>query len=83
MTARFYVPPTGAIALLAAWPVVRVGRRWSAAGPAVVPAAVIAALLGLGLWSYHGMLAATPGTSPPAPGHCNIGQPHCSVTPDR
>ncbi len=81
-TVRFYTPALGPIALLGAWLLVRAGRRWSTAGPVVVPVAVIAVLLGLGLWSYDAMLGAPPPGSPPsAPGHCNIGQPRCPVAP--
>jgi hypothetical protein len=84
-TVRFYTPALGPIALLGAWLLVRAGRRWPRpAARAVVPAAVIVVLLGLGLWSYHGMLGpSAPRTPPPAPGHCNIGQPHCPVSPGR
>ncbi len=82
-TVRFYAPAIGAVALLGAWLLVRAGRRWSAAGPAVIPAAAIAVLLVLGLWSYHGMLGSSPSHRPPAPGHCNIGQPHCPVATGR
>ena len=51
--ARFYVPATGAIALLGAWLLVRVPRRASLA--AVTSAAVVAAMFGLGVWSYNDM----------------------------
>jgi hypothetical protein len=76
-TARFYVPATGSIALLGAWPAVRLPRRESLA--AWASAAVAVAMFGLGAWFFNSMLnPQNPG--PPAP-HCNIGQPHCPVTP--
>jgi hypothetical protein len=49
---RFYVPATGAISLLGAWLVVNLPRRASPAS--VTSAAVIAALFGLGVWSFDG-----------------------------
>jgi hypothetical protein len=53
---RFYLPATGAISLLGAWLVTRIpGRVWPAA---VTSIAVIAALLGLGVWAFHAMYAA-------------------------
>jgi hypothetical protein len=53
--ARFYVPAIGAIALLGAWLVTRIpGRSWLAG---VTSAAVVAALFGLGAWSFHAMVA--------------------------
>jgi hypothetical protein len=71
---RFYVPALGAISLLGAWLVVRLARRAPLA--AVVSAAVVVAMFGLGLWSFHTMLNPQhPGPAPPP--HCNIGQPHC------
>ena len=53
---RFYVPALGAIALLGAWLVTRVlGRaRWAG----LISAAVIAAIFGLGVWSFYTMYAA-------------------------
>ena len=52
---RFYLPALGAIALLAAWPVVH-GARWLAGrvrwAGAAVPALLLAALFGLGIWSF-------------------------------
>jgi hypothetical protein len=53
---RFYVPALGAIALLGAWLVTRIpGRaRWAA----LSSVAVIAALFGLGIWSFYAMYAA-------------------------
>jgi hypothetical protein len=71
---RFYVPALGAISLLAAWPVARVARR--APLGALASAAVVVAMFGLGIWSFHIMLSPqNPGPAPPP--HCNIGQPHC------
>ncbi len=53
---RFYVPATGAIALLGAWLVTRIpGRAWR---PGLTSAAVITALFGLGVWSFYAMYAA-------------------------
>jgi hypothetical protein len=52
-SARFYVPAIGAIALLGAWLLVRIPRRSSLA--AVTSVAVVAALFGLGVWSYGDM----------------------------
>jgi hypothetical protein len=55
---RFYLPAAGAIALLAAWPVVRGGhwlaarRRWTGLA---VPALALAVLFGLGIWSFTSM----------------------------
>jgi hypothetical protein len=81
-TARFYVPATGDIALLGAWLLVRARQAGRAAGrlplTATASAAVTVALAGLGLWSFHGMLAAGHPGSPPPP-TCNIGQPHCNA----
>jgi hypothetical protein len=52
---RFYVPALGAIALLGAWLVTRLpGRAWVAG----LTSAVITALFGLGVWSFHAMYAA-------------------------
>jgi len=53
---RFYVPAIGPIALLAAWLVTRIPGRASSA--ALTSAAVIAALFGVGVWSFHAMCAA-------------------------
>lgn len=50
---RFYVPTLGAISLLGAWLVTRIpGRAWWAG---LTSTAVIAALFGLGVWSFHAM----------------------------
>ncbi len=76
-TTRFYVPAMGAIALLGAWAVARLPLRASLA--AAAPAAVAVALFGLGIWSYADMVH-PPDRGLPAP-HCNIGEPHCPVTP--
>jgi hypothetical protein len=52
---RFYVPALGAISLLGAWLVTRIpGRAWLAGLTTTV---VIAAMFGLGTWSYHDMAA--------------------------
>jgi hypothetical protein len=52
-SARFYVPAIGAIALLGAWLLVRVPRRASLA--AATSVAVVAAMFGLGVWSFGDM----------------------------
>jgi hypothetical protein len=53
---RFYVPATGAIALLGAWLVTRIpGRPWRAG---LISATVITAMFGLGVWSFYAMYAA-------------------------
>jgi hypothetical protein len=53
--ARFYVPAIGAISLLGAWLVTRIpGRPWLVG---VTSAAVVAAMFGLGAWSFHAMVA--------------------------
>jgi hypothetical protein len=53
--ARFYVPALGAISLLGAWLVTRIpGRAWLAG---LTTTAVVAAMFGLGAWSYHDMAA--------------------------
>lgn len=50
---RFYVPTIGAISLLGAWLVTRIpGRSWVAGLTSI---AVITALFGLGVWSFHAM----------------------------
>ena len=54
--ARFYVPATGAIALLGAWLLVCVPPRASLA--ALTSAAVVLAMAGLGLWAFSAMRAA-------------------------
>ena len=60
---RFYLPALGAMALLAAWPVVRgshwlAGRvRWTAIA---VPGLVLVALFGLGVWSFTSMTGSGP-----------------------
>jgi hypothetical protein len=53
---RFYVPALGSIALLGAWLVTRVPGRARWAG--LTSAAVIAAMFGLGVWSFYAMYAA-------------------------
>ena len=53
---RFYIPAIGAISLLGAWLVTRVpGRAWR---PGLTSVAVITAMFGLGVWSFHAMYAA-------------------------
>jgi hypothetical protein len=53
---RFYLPAIGAIALLGAWLITRTpGRGWI---PGLTSAAAIAALFGVGIWSFHAMYAA-------------------------
>jgi hypothetical protein len=53
---RFYVPALGAIALLGAWLVTRIPGRTRRAG--LISAAAIAAMFGLGVWSFFAMYAA-------------------------
>jgi hypothetical protein len=53
---RFYVPALGPIALLGAWLVTRAPGRARWAG--LTSAAVIAAMFGLGVWSFYAMYAA-------------------------
>jgi hypothetical protein len=77
-TARFYAPAMGAIALLGAWALARLPLRvWLAAA---APAAAVAALFGLGIWSYADMVH-PPDRGVPAPPGCTIGEPHCPVNP--
>jgi hypothetical protein len=53
---RFYVPAIGAIALLGAWLVTRIpSRDWRAGLTSTI---VIAAMFGLGVWSFYAMYAA-------------------------
>jgi hypothetical protein len=53
---RFYLPALGAIALLGAWLVTRIpGRAWLRG---LTSATVIAALFGVGVWSFYAMYAA-------------------------
>lgn len=67
--ARFYVPALGAIALLGAWLVTRVpGRAWLAG---LASATVIAAMFGLGTWSFHAMAATRIGGT--VKGCCAVG----------
>jgi hypothetical protein len=50
---RFYLPAIGAISLLGAWLVTRIpGRAWLVG---LTTTAVIAAMFGLGAWSFHTM----------------------------
>ena len=53
---RFYVPALGAIALLGSWLVTRIPghTRWAA----LTTAAVVAAVFGLGVWSFYAMYGA-------------------------
>jgi hypothetical protein len=53
---RFYLPAIGAIALLGAWLVTRLPARTWRAG--LTSVAIIAALFGLGVWSFYAMYAA-------------------------
>jgi hypothetical protein len=53
---RFYVPATGAIALLGAWLVTRIPGRGRRA--ALISVVAIAALFGVGVWSFYAMYAA-------------------------
>jgi len=79
---RFYLPAIGPIALLGAWLVMRVARLPRRASlAAVTSAAVVAAMFGLGIWSFTNMRAFRLGGGP-MPARCNIGQ-HCpgGVTP--
>ncbi|HUJ06700.1 MAG TPA: hypothetical protein VLX31_11380 [Streptosporangiaceae bacterium] len=63
--ARFYVPAIGAIALLGAWLVTRVASalpgghvlQGGRAIPALACVAVVAALFGIGIWSFNDMRA--------------------------
>jgi hypothetical protein len=73
--ARFYVPAIGAISLLGSWLVTRLPRRTSLA--AAISAAVVAAMFGLGAWSFAvmrefslgGIHNGPPGVvGPPVPG---------------
>jgi hypothetical protein len=65
-SAPFYVPAIGAIALLGGWPLVRVPRRSSLA--AATSVAVVAAMFGLGLWSFGDMRVNFLGPGPGVPG---------------
>jgi hypothetical protein len=59
--ARFYVPALGAISLLGAWLVTRLPGRESRPGLAALACTgVVAAMFGLGVTSFHGMLAGAP-----------------------
>jgi hypothetical protein len=73
--ARFYVPAIGAISLLGSWLVTRLPRRTSLA--TAISAAVVAAMFGLGAWSFAvmrefslgGIHNGPPGVvGPPVPG---------------
>ena len=78
--ARFYVPALGAISLLGAWLVTRIpGRAWPAG---LTTTAVIAAMFGLGAWSYHDMAAHPfPTCASPVAG-CIIAAPSSPATPE-
>jgi hypothetical protein len=83
--ARFYVPALGAIALLGAWLVTRIpGRAWRAG---LTSAVVVAAMFGLGAWSYHDMVGSRIGgvarvrTGPP-PGAAAL-RPGAGLEPAR
>ena len=64
---RFYVPAIGAMALLAAWPVVRVPRR---ALVGTVASAALVVAFGLGAWTSTSMRDITP------PSPQNVPSPH-------
>lgn len=51
---RFYLPAIGAISLLGAWLLLRGLRRAHLA--AMMPATIVAAMFGMGLWAYAGMV---------------------------
>jgi hypothetical protein len=52
---RFYVPAIGAVSLLGAWLMSRVpGAPWLTDAVSV---AVVSALFGMGVWSFHAMVA--------------------------
>jgi hypothetical protein len=53
---RFYLPATGAIALLGAWLVTRIPGSSQHVG--LTSTVVIAVLFGLGVWAFHAMYAA-------------------------
>jgi hypothetical protein len=55
---RFYVPTIGAMSLLGAWLVTRIPGRAGRAG--LTSAAVITVMFGLGVWSFHAMVASIP-----------------------
>jgi hypothetical protein len=84
-TSRFYLPATGAIALLGAWLIVRAPSlvrlpgRASPAASAVPAVAVVVMLFAFGAWSFHDMV--NPISPAPPPHRCNIGEPHCPATP--
>jgi hypothetical protein len=65
---RFYVPAVGAMSLLGAWLATRIrGRAWLAGA---TTAAIVAATLSLGAWSFHAILTADQagsGQGPPPP----------------
>jgi hypothetical protein len=58
-TVRFYVPALGPIALLGAWLVTRIPGRAGWAG--LASTAVVAAMFGLGTWSFNAMVASIAG----------------------
>jgi hypothetical protein len=76
---RFYVPAIGAISVLGAWLVIRVPRRGALA--VLATAAVVAAMFGLGGWSFTAMRQAPfPGMvrhpgGPPREGSHPVGPP--------
>ena len=55
---RFYVPAMGAVSLLGAWLVARIPARTWAVG--LTTAVGIAAMFGLGVWSFHAMVDSVP-----------------------
>jgi hypothetical protein len=74
-TIRFYVPAIGPIALLGAWLLTRLCARLSLGE--LLPAAVLAVMFALGIWSFAGMRPSTVLRSP----HCNIGEAGCHAVP--
>ncbi len=79
--ARFYVPALAAISLLGAWLVTRIpGRAWLAG---LTTTAVIAAMFGLGTWSYHDMAAHPFPACASSPAGCTTAAPALPSRPIR